>query len=94
MSVLFRLPNDSGSMFNDLVKTYNLNSPIDENTKVVFISQKLPKPLLKSGIEFKFIINLGQLSGVHYSLSNYLQDKMDVIKYTDKKKTGYQFGLL
>jgi hypothetical protein len=94
MSVLFRLPSDSGSMFNDLVKTYNLNSPIDENTKVVFISQKLPKPLLKSGIEFKFIINLGQLSGVHYSLSNYLQDKMDVIKYTDKKKTGYQFGLL
>jgi hypothetical protein len=94
MSVLFRLPNDSGSMFNDLVKSFNLNSPIGENTKIVFISQKLPKPLLKSGIEFKFIINLGSISGVHYSLSNYLQDRMDVIKYTDKKKTGYQFGLL
>jgi hypothetical protein len=81
-------------MFNDLVKSFNLNSPIGENTKIVFISQKLPKPLLKSEIEFKFIINLGSISGVHYSLSNYLQDRMDVIKYTDKKKTGYQFGLL
>ena len=94
MSVLFRLPNDTGSMFNDLVKSFNLNSPIGENTKIVFISQKLPKPLIKSGIEFKFIINLGSISGVHYSLSNYLQDRMDVIKYTDKKKIGYQFGLL
>jgi len=94
ISVMFRLPNDSGSMFNDLVKQYNLNSPISENTKVVFISQKLPKPVIKSGIDFKFVLNLGSISGVHYSLSNYLTDRMDVIRYTDKNKSGYQFGLL
>lgn len=94
MSVLFRLPNDSGSMFNDLVKQYNLNNPIDENTKIVFVSQKLPKPLIKSGLEFKFILNLGSLSGVHYSLGNFLQDRPDVIRYTDKKTLGYQFELL
>jgi hypothetical protein len=94
MSVLFRLPNDTGSMFNDLIKQNNLNQPLGDNTKVVFISQKLPKPLLKSNIEFKLILNLGSLSGVHYSLSNYLQDRSDVIRYTDKNKSGYQFGLL
>jgi hypothetical protein len=94
ISVMFRLANDTGSMFNDLVKQNNINNPIGENTKIVFISQKLPKPLIKSGIDFKLIINLGSLSGVHYSVSSYLDNRPDVIRYTDKNKSGYQFGLL
>lgn len=94
MSVLFRLPNGSGSLLNDFVKQENINNPVDENTKIVFVSQKIPKPLIKSGIEFKLILNLGSLSGVHYSISTFLGDRPDVIRYTDKNKTGYQFGLL
>lgn len=94
ISVLFRLDNDTGSMFNDLVRQNNLNNPIDENTKIVFISQRLPKPLIKSGIDFKLIVNLGSLSGVHYSISTFLDGRPDVIRYTDKTKSGYQFGLL
>lgn len=94
ISVLFRLSSDTGGMFNELVKQNNLNNPIDENTKVVFISQKIPKPLIKSGIDFKLIVNLGSLSGVHYSVSTYLDGRSDIIRYTDKTKSGYQFGLL
>ncbi len=94
ISVLFRLSNDTGSMLNDFVKKYNLNNPVEENTKIVFVSQKIPKPLIKSGIDFKLILNLGSLSGVHYSISTYLENRPDVIRYTDKKKLGYQFGLL
>ena len=94
ISVLFRLPNGTGSLLNDFVKQQNINNPVDENTKVVFVSQKIPKPLIKSGIDFKLILNLGSLSGVHYSISTYLNDRPDVIRYTDKNKTGYQFGLL
>jgi hypothetical protein len=94
ISVMFRLANDTGSMFNDLVKQNNINNPVGENTKIVFISQKLPKPLIKSGIDFKLIINLGSLSGVHYSVSSYLDNRPDIIRYTDKNKSGYQFGLL
>lgn len=94
MSVLFRLPNGTGSLLNDFVKQENINNPVDENTKIVFVSQKIPKPLIKSGIEFKLILNLGSLSGVHYSISTYLGDRPDVIRYIDKNKTGYQFGLL
>ncbi len=94
ISVLFRLSNDTGSMLNDFVKKYNLNNPVEENTKVVFVSQKIPKPLIKSGIDFKLVLNLGSLSGVHYSISTYLENRPDVIRYTDKKKIGYQFGLL
>jgi hypothetical protein len=81
-------------MFNELVKQNNLNNPINDNTKIVFVSQKIPKPLIKSGIEFKLIVNLGSLSGVHYSVSTYLDGRADVIRYTDKTKSGYQFGLL
>lgn len=94
ISVMFRLASDNGSMFNDLVRQNNVNNPIGENTKIVFISQKLPKPLIKSGIDFKLIVNLGSLSGVHYSVSSYLENRPDVIRYTDKNKSGYQFGLL
>jgi hypothetical protein len=94
MSVMFRLSNDSGSMFNDLVKQNNLNSPVGENTKVIFISQKMPKPLIKEKINFKLILNLGSLSGVHYSISTFLDNRLDVIRYTDKNKLGYQLGLL
>jgi hypothetical protein len=88
ISVLFRLSSDTGGMFNELVKQNNLNNPIDENTKIVFVSQKIPKPLIKSGIEFKLIVNLGSLSGVHYSVSTYLDGRADVIRYTDKTKSG------
>ncbi len=94
ISVLFRLPNSTGNLLNEFIKQENLNNPLDENTKVVFVSQKIPKPLIKSGIDFKLILNLGSLSGVHYSISTYLDNRPDVIRYTDKNKTGYQFGLL
>jgi hypothetical protein len=94
MSVLFRLDKENGKSFNDYVRDFSLNQPLSEKTKVVFISQKIPKPLIKFGIEFKFIVNLGSISGAHFSISNYLQDNPDVIKYQNKNKIGYQFGLL
>ena len=94
MSVMFRLDNASGATFNEFIKSAGLNNPIDTNTKIVFISQKVPKPLIKANLDFKIIVNLGSLSGVHYSLSSFLTDRMDVIRYTNKTKSGYQFGLL
>jgi len=94
ISVMFRLDNTSGRDFNDYVRTFDLNMPIHENTKIVFISQKLPKPIIKSGIDFKFVLNLGSISGVHYSITSYLQNRPDVIKYTDTKQKGYQVDIL
>ena len=94
ISVMFRLPNGTGSLLNDFIKQEGLNNPVEENTKVVFVSQKIPKPLIKAEVDFKIILNLGSLSGVHYSITTYLNDRPDVIRLTDKNKTGYQFGLL
>jgi hypothetical protein len=48
-SVLFRLDNETNSDFNDFIKKHSLNSPLDNNTKIVYISNdKIPKPLLMS----------------------------------------------
>ena len=49
-SVLFRLDNDDeGVEFNQYIKSNNLNNKVDNNTKIVYISNnKVPKPLLKS----------------------------------------------
>ena len=85
ISVLFRLNNNVNSNFNIFVKENNLNAPLTKNTKAVFISQKIPKPLLSSGIQFNLIINLGEISGVHYSLSNYVDSCPDVVQYTEKE---------
>ena len=88
ISVMFRLDNGNGSAFNDIVKEYKLNNPITENTKVVFISQKLPKPVVKSGIEFKFVVNLSATWSSHYSINSYLDTMSGVIRYAPTKKEG------
>ena len=94
ISVMFRLENTVGRDFNDYVRTFELNTPLHENTKIVFISQKLPKPIIKSGIDFKFVLNLGNISGVHYSITSYLQNESCMIKYTDTKQLGYRSDVL
>jgi hypothetical protein len=85
ISVMFRLDNSHHSSFNTFVKEHNLNAPLTKKTKVVFISQKIPKPIVASDINFRLVINLGSISGVHYSLSNYLDGCPDVIQYVKKE---------
>jgi len=86
ISVMFRLDNGNGSVFNDLVKECKLNNPISENTKVVFISQKLPKPVVKSGLQFKFVVNLSATWSSHYSINSYIDTMSNVIRYAPTKK--------
>jgi hypothetical protein len=85
MSVMFRLPTETGKEFNDFVKKQALNSPISDKTKVVFISSKLPKPVLKSNIKFNCILNLG-IGGVHYSIREYLSRHHNLINFSGKSK--------
>ena len=84
MSVLFRLPSDSGSKFNDFVKNNHLNDPISDKTKFVFICTKVPKTILKSDIKFNFIMNLGYVN-IHYTVREYMKNCQNVIYYSDKK---------
>jgi hypothetical protein len=57
ISVLFRMSNDVDPDFNKYIVANNLNNPVTEGTKVVYIcNDKLPKPLLKSGWEPDVVI--------------------------------------
>jgi hypothetical protein len=91
MSVLFRLPNETGKKFNDFVKNQGLNGPISEETKIVFVSTKLPKPLIKSGIKFNSVINMGYPTA-HYTLKEYTNHHQNFINFGDgTKREGFDF---
>ena len=86
ISVLFRLPKDTGEKFNNFVKEQKLNSPISEKTKAVFISNKVPKPIIESGIHFNAIVSFNFFN-IHYSIRNLLKWHSNVIQMTEKKTT-------
>jgi hypothetical protein len=58
ISVLFRLPSNTDKEFNDFIKNNNLNNPVDKNTKVVFLNDKIPKPMIKADIKFNAVISV------------------------------------
>lgn len=83
MSVMFRTDSKIDQKFNNFVKENELNSPIGENTKIVFISSKMPKPVLKSNIRFHSVINMGY-DAVHYSIRDFMKNHENLIIYTEK----------
>jgi hypothetical protein len=85
MSVLFRLDSSSGAICNEYVKENKLNNPISEKIKIFFVSGKVPKPLICSGVEFDAIINLGSNSA-HYTQKNLVKNHHCVINYTIERE--------
>lgn len=83
VSVLFRLPNDKGKDFNNYVRNYNLNNPLNENTQIVFVSGKIPKTLIKSKITFNCIVNMG-FDNPHYTSRNLIEKHQNLIYYSEK----------
>jgi hypothetical protein len=83
MSVLFRLSTENGRNFNDFVKNQGINGPIYEGTKVVFVSGKIPKTVIKSGIKFNSIINLG-FDNVHYTLKEFAKNHQNLVFFDVK----------
>lgn len=85
MSVVFRLPTETGGIFNNFVKEHQLNSPLTDQTRIVFVSGKLPKPILKSKIKFHAIINMG-FPNVHYTLKHYVESQENVVFFVRTKE--------
>jgi hypothetical protein len=85
MSVLFRLSSETGQNFNSFVKDHGLNSPISDNTQLVFVSGKIPKTVIKSGIKFNTIVNVG-FENAHYSLKGYVKNHQNLVNVTMNKK--------
>jgi len=94
ISVLFRLPNETGEKFNNFVREEKLNSSISEKTKAVFISSKVPKTILDKKIKFNCVVNFN-FYNIHYSIKNLLNWHHNVINVLDNNKTRtLDFGLL
>lgn len=81
MSVMFRLPSDRHQQFNQFVRTHNLNSPITDATKIVFISCKLPKTVVKSNMKFNCIINLG-FESAHYTTKAFIRNHENLVNFS------------
>ena len=86
MSVMFRLPNDH-SDFNQYVKEQELNGLVTDTTRIVFVSTKITKPLIKSGIKFNTVINLGYYNYMHFTISTVVDNARNLVYYSTKAPT-------
>jgi hypothetical protein len=84
ISVLFRLPKETGENFNIFVKDAQLNNPITNKTRAVFISSKVPKTIIDATIKFNCIVNFNFYS-VHYTIREFVKNHQNVIHVLDKK---------
>ena len=92
ISVMFRLPS-SRNDFNLYVKENHLNHRLSENTKVVVVQSKIPKPLMSAGFRFNTVLNLSKVSA-HYTLRNHLKLSYNIINYglhPDTKSQKYAY---
>lgn len=81
ISTLVRLKSnfDNGAKFNSFIKDNLMNNQLSENSKIVIISDKLPKPLFNY-LEFDFIITLSSTITNNY-LRKFMQDHPGIICY-------------
>jgi len=94
ISVLFRLPKETGAKFNEFVKEQQLNNPVSEKTRAVFISGKVPKPMITSGVRFESVVNFSIYS-VHYTLRDFIKNHHNVIHVMDKNtQRNFNFASL
>jgi hypothetical protein len=93
MTVMFRLDSSSGRICNDYIKEHKLNTPLTDKVKFVFVSGKIPKPLIESGKNFDAIIHFGTNSA-HYTLKNFVKSHHNVISMNlpNRKNREINFG--
>ena len=87
ISVMFRMSNNNNPnrQFNKLVKDYSLNNPISDTTKIVFVNEKITKPILKSEIHFGCSIVLGSSHYLQHNVHNYVKSQENYICYGDQR---------
>lgn len=83
ISVLFRLSSDVGKDFNEFVRNNKLNSPVTENTKVVVISEQVPKTILVHRKTFNSVLNYNFYTA-HYKMRDFLRYQPNVINILEK----------
>jgi hypothetical protein len=84
ISVLFRLSNQTDKNFNDFIKNNNLNNPITEKTRYIFISTKLPKTVLDSCLNFNSVISYSEYF-THHTLREYSKKCQNFIYFYEQR---------
>ena len=79
MAVLFRLAAAQDQLnCNKFIHDNSLNNPISDKTTLIFVSGKIPKPLIETNKKFDLVINFGT-SSAHYTLQNFLKNHHNVV---------------
>lgn len=93
VSVLFRLDNKDkeSQRFNSYIKNNKLNSPVDNNTKIVYINRnKLPKPILKQEWRPRTVLMLNSLR-TNSNVSDWISE-CDLILHYDEQPSVWRVG--
>lgn len=94
MSVLFRLSNKTDKEFNDYVRDQHLNNPIDDNSKVIYISNNIPKTFFESRININSVLNYS-LYTPHYKLRDFIVNQHNVINILEiAQQRRLNFGIV
>jgi len=91
MSVLFR--SDKNVAFNEYIKEQQLNNLVDNNTKIVFIKNKMPKILYKLNFIPKIIVSSSTFY-VHYTSQKVVDSHPAVMYYSEKQHIGKKIAQL
>jgi len=93
MSVLFRLPSEGGREFNEFVRDNKLNSAVTDNTKVIFISEHIPKTILEPKRIFNSVLNYNFYTA-HYKMKDFLRFQPNVINVLETHNRKLNFDNL
>lgn len=91
MSVLFR--SQSNKDCNIFIRDNKINNLVTDQTKVVFIKNKIPKILYKINFEPKIVISTSKFYA-HFTSQKLIDSHPFIILYTDQTTTGIQIGKL
>lgn len=80
MCVLFR--SDSNRNFNQKIKDLRLNNKVDHETKIVFVSYKIPKILYKIGFYPKIVVS-SSMYYAHYSVQKIIDSHPMIMYHTN-----------
>jgi hypothetical protein len=83
VSVMFRLSNTENPEFNQFVREKEINTLVNENTKIVVIGNKIPKPLIEQNLYFNSIIS-NNYHHAHYTIINFLKNHHNIIQINEK----------
>lgn len=81
ISVMFR--SNTNKDMNNFIRSKNLNNLVDENTKVVFVKQKISKVLLRINFKPKVILGTSRYYA-HFSAQKMVDSHPVVLYYTDQ----------